>query len=103
MLETILLSKGDAKKAAKKVMIDLVARIQLHDGDFKYKKLGETDEYGRFDLHLDRKSLPCGLFFHPVGYNNKVKIYYKDIKDIMRDSEGTYNKRQFRLKMFTIQ
>lgn len=72
-------------------------------GSTEYKKLGETDEYGRFDLHLDRKSLPCGLFFHPVGYNNKVKIYYKDIKDIMRDSEGTYNKRQFRLKMFTIQ
>ena len=44
MLETILQSHGDAKKAAKKVMIDLVARIQLHDGDFKYKKLGEKLE-----------------------------------------------------------
>lgn len=72
-------------------------------GSPDYRKLGESDEDGEIELHLDRKSLPVGLFFRPVGYKNKIKIKYMDVKDVLRQSEGTYNKRQFRLKMYTIQ
>ena len=68
-----------------------------------YRKLGESDGKGEIELHLDRKNLPVGLFFRPVGYKNKIKIKYMDVKDVLRQSEGTYNKRQFRLKMYTIQ
>ncbi len=72
-------------------------------GSSEYKKLGESDNNGVYNLHLDRNGLPTGLFFHPVGYNNKIKTYYKDMKEIMRESEGSYNKRQFRLKMYSLQ
>lgn len=68
-----------------------------------YRKLGESDGNGEIELHLNRKDLPVGLFFRPVGYKNKIKIKYMDVKDVLRQSEGTYNKRQFRLKMYTIQ
>lgn len=72
-------------------------------GTYDYKMLGESDENGVIELHLNRKELPTGLFFRPVGNEKKIKTKYMDIDNIMRQSEGTYNKRQFRLKMFTLQ
>ena len=56
---------------------------------------------GELELNLVRKSLPKGFFFRPVGYNNDVKIGYMDVTEIMNQSEGDYNKRQFRMKMYT--
>ncbi len=72
-------------------------------GSTDYKMLGESDENGVIELHLNRKELPIGLFFRPVGNEKKIKIKYMDVESIMRQSEGTYNKRQFRLKMYTMQ
>lgn len=44
LVETVLKTGQDPKKITKKVIIDLVARIQAHGGDPKYKKLGEKLE-----------------------------------------------------------
>ena len=44
LVETVLKTGQDPKKITKKVIIDLVARIQGHSGDPKYKKLGEKLE-----------------------------------------------------------
>ena len=44
LVDTILKTGQDPKKITKKVIIDLVARIQAHAGDPKYKKIGEKLE-----------------------------------------------------------
>ena len=67
----------------------------------QYKKIGTTDSQGELELKLVRKSLPTGLMFRPVGYDDKIKINYLDAKEILLQSEGTYNKRQFRMRMYT--
>ncbi len=64
------------------------------------KNIGESDFNGEIDLHLNRKKLPTGLFFHPIGYSEKVKIKYLDMENVIQQSKGTYNKRQFRMRMF---
>ena len=66
-----------------------------------YRQQGESNEQGFLDLEFNRKQLPTGLLFRPVGYGKRIQIYYKDMQNIMRQSQGTYNKRQYRLKMFT--
>jgi hypothetical protein len=52
------------------------------------------------DIQLNRNTIPTGIFFRPVGYDDKIKIQYMDLKDLMTQSQGSYNKRRFRLKMF---
>lgn len=44
LLQTVLNNGQDTKKATKKIIIDLVARIQAHANDPKYKQLGEKLE-----------------------------------------------------------
>ena len=74
---------------------------ELFSNSIQYQKLGVTDGNGELELNLVRKSLPKGFFFRPVGYGNKVKIGYMDVTEVMQQSEGDYNKRQFRMKMYT--
>lgn len=74
---------------------------ELFSESIQYQKLGVTDGNGELELNLVRKSLPKGFFFRPVGYGNKVKIGYMDVTEVMQQSEGDYNKRQFRMKMYT--
>ena len=69
-------------------------------GSSDYRQVGVSDENGELELQLNRNVLPTGLFFRPKGYQDHAKITYMDVKDILDKSEGTYNKRQFRLKMF---
>ena len=66
-----------------------------------YIQLGVSGPDGVADIQLNRNAIPKGLFFRPVGYDDKVKIQYKDLKDLLSQSLGTYNKRRFRLKMYT--
>lgn len=66
-----------------------------------FKQLGESDSDGIIEIHLVRKELPKGFFFRPVGYGDRIKIKYMDAQEIMLQSEGEYNKRQIRLKMYT--
>lgn len=73
----------------------------LVDKSEGFTLLGKTDEKGEIILHLERKQLPKGIFFRPVGYDNKIKIEYFYMEDILRQSKDEFNMRQFRLKMYT--
>ena len=66
----------------------------------KYRLLGTSDANGIINMELDRKSLPAGFFFRPATDNTKTQIVYKDMKEVMAQSVGEYNKRQFRMKMY---
>ena len=44
--------------------------------------------------------MPQDCFFRPVGYDDKIKIQYMDLKELLVKTRDTYNKRRFRLKMF---
>lgn len=68
-----------------------------------YKLVGVTDEKGEIDVHLSRKpgQMPTGLIFRPVRLNDNVGTKYLDIREVVDGATGDYNKRQFRLKMYT--
>lgn len=63
--------------------------------------MGKTDEKGEVVLHLDRKSLPQGIFFRPTLSDGKNNIEYIDMNKILRNSTDEYQMRQFRLRMYT--
>lgn len=67
----------------------------------EYAQIGVSDSEGKADIQLNRQSIPTGLFFRPVGYDDKIRIQYMNLKELLSQSQGTYNKRRFRLKMFT--
>ena len=66
----------------------------------QYRQIGTSDASGIIDMELQRKNLPKGFFFRPATDNSNTQIVYKDVKDIMSQSVGEYNKRQFRMKMY---
>lgn len=66
----------------------------------EFSQLGVSDGEGVADIQLNRKAMPTGLFFRPVGYNDKIKIHYLDLNTLLSETQGTYNKRRFHLKMF---
>lgn len=66
----------------------------------EFSQLTITDAEGIADIQLNRKAMPTGLFFRPVGYDDKIKIQYLDLKNLLIETQGTYNKRRFHLKMF---
>ena len=66
----------------------------------EFEQLTVSDAQGIADIQLNRKAMPTGLFFRPVGYSDKIKIQYMDLKNLLSGTQGTYNKRRFRLKMY---
>jgi hypothetical protein len=66
----------------------------------QFIQLGITDKEGIVDVQLNRKSLPSGLLFRPVGYDDKIKIQYLSFEELLNQSKGSYNKRRIRLKMY---
>lgn len=92
---------GDDEPQIKMYQTDkkFLSMVNNHANDFK--QLGESNDEGVIDIHLVRKDLPKGFFFRPVGYNDRIKIKYMGATEIMLQSEGEYNKRQIRLKMYT--
>jgi hypothetical protein len=66
----------------------------------QFIQLGISDKGGIVDVQLNRKSLPSGLFFRPIGYDDKIKIQYLSFEELLNQSKGTYNKRRIRLKMY---
>lgn len=68
----------------------------------EYSQLAVTDEKGIAEIQLNRKAMPTGLFFRPVGYGEKIKIQYMDLQELLSDTSGTYYKRRFHLNMFTL-
>ena len=65
-----------------------------------YKLIGISDELGVVDMEFNRKSLPTGFFFRCASDNVDASIVYKDMKNVMSSSEGEFNKRQFRQKIY---
>ena len=65
-----------------------------------YSLIGISDKEGIADIQLNRKSLPTGLFLRPVGYDDKIRIQYLDLNELLSQSKGSYNKRRIRIKMF---
>ncbi len=93
---------GDETPSVKDYKNDRKFLSMVGDDASHFRQLGESDNMGVIDIHLVRKDLPKGFFFRPVGYGDRVKIKYMDAKEIMLQSEGEYNKRQIRLKMYTV-
>lgn len=73
---------------------------KMVEGSSDFKKLGTSDNDGVIKMELARDNLPSVLFFRPNGYNNQITIERKDMSELMRQSEGDYMVRQFRLKMY---
>jgi hypothetical protein len=63
--------------------------------------MGKSDNSGQISLEFERTNLPKGFLFRPVGYGDKIKIEYRDFDNVMKNAEGSYNKRRFRVKMFS--
>ena len=61
-----------------------------------------SDKSGKVDLQLIRDNLPTGLLLHPIGYKDKVKSMYIGLNDLIRHSDGVYNKRRFNVKMYSL-
>ena len=64
-----------------------------------FRQVGLTDGQGRSLVELDRKQLPHGFVFCPIGADD-IKMVYLSLEDLMRQATGTYLERQFRLKMY---
>lgn len=65
------------------------------------KLLSTTKNDGVSDILLSRKNLPKAILFRPVGYGKETKIKYYDMNSILQESKGSYNKRQFRILIYT--
>lgn len=74
--------------------------LKLVGSSTEYRQIGTTDEKGIIDVPFDRKNLPTGIFFRPVGYNKSVKVDYMELSDILAQSRTEYHMRRFRLRMF---
>lgn len=66
----------------------------------KFSLLGVTDAQGVLDTEMRRTALPHGFFLLPANDNLKVRIFYKDAEDVMSQAQGTFVKRQFRVKLY---
>ena len=66
----------------------------------KFALLGVTDAQGIVDTEMRRTALPRGFFLLPANDNVKVRIFYKDAEDVMSQAQGTFVKRQFRVKLY---
>lgn len=64
------------------------------------RQLGASDENGVLELSFQRTDLPTGFFFRPVGYKKKAAIKYVDMSNVMKQSQGDYTKKQFRMRMY---
>lgn len=65
------------------------------------KLLSTTKNDGVSDIMLSRKDLPKAVLFRPVGYGKETKIKYYEMNNILQESKGSYNKRQFRILIYT--
>lgn len=66
---------------------------------YEYRLQGISDSKGCLELDLKRSELPTGFMFHAIGYKDKCDIVYFDADDIISKAKGTYNKRQFRIRL----
>ena len=74
---------------------------ELTGGSNEYRQMGKSDASGQISLEFERTNLPKGFLFRPIGYGDKIKIQYLDINEMLKSAEGSYNKRRFRVKMYS--
>ncbi|MCF2654358.1 hypothetical protein I6E46_05270 [Prevotella loescheii] len=65
------------------------------------KLLSTTKNDGVSDILLNRTNLPRAILFRPVGYGKETKIKYHEMNSILQEAKGSYNKRQFRILIYT--
>ncbi|MBR1504723.1 MAG: hypothetical protein IJ614_01270 [Prevotella sp.] len=95
----VWLFKGTTPPAPKEYRTEKKFRdMASRSADFV--QFGTTDSEGVADLRLNRDDLPKGIFLRPIGHNDKIKVFYINFNDLISQSQGTYNKRQFRVKMY---
>lgn len=74
-------------------------RLKDSEGHLLYQ-IAVTDARGTAEVELKRTDLPEGLIFRPMD-GSGVKFKYLSIKDLFKHAQGTYFKKQFRLRLFT--
>lgn len=74
-------------------------RKTINSNSGKFRQVGVTDANGKSEVSLDRKSLPNGFFFCPTS-DDTVKIAYIALNTLNREAQGTYLKKQFRMKLY---
>lgn len=67
---------------------------------YNYKQIGRSNEEGIAEIELDRTNMPDGFIFRPDNDSN-AKIKYMTTAELLRQAQGTYMEKQFRLKMYT--
>lgn len=90
---------GTGNPPYKEYQTDKKFKSYISKNSSRFKQMGVTDPNGEIVLHLSRKNLPHGIFFHPVGYKGMCRILYMDFQEILQKSKGEYNMRQFRMRM----
>ncbi len=75
-------------------------RKLMKDKGGKFTLLGVTNAQGVVDTEMRRTALPHGFFLLPANDNLKVRIFYKNADDVMSQAQGTFVKRQFRVKLY---
>lgn len=75
-------------------------RKMLKEHGSSFSLLGVTDSNGMADTEMRRNALPHGFFLVPLDDDIKVRIFYKNAEDVMSQAQGTFMKRQFRVKLY---
>lgn len=95
---------GDSEPRLNMYKDDAAFMDMTNSNSADFKQMGVSGTDGIIEVHLVRKDLGTlqGFFFRPVGYSKRanMKIQYMNTKEMMHRSEGEYDKRQIRLKMF---
>lgn len=75
-------------------------RRLLKEEGMNFQLVGQSGLDGIAEIELDRTNLPSGILFRPQE-DSSQKIVYMSLEDLMRRAQGTYMKKQFRVKMYT--
>lgn len=65
-----------------------------------FLQVGQSGADGISEIELDRTELPVGILFRPKE-DAPQKIVYMTFENLMKQAQGTYMKKQFRVKMYT--
>ena len=93
---------GDVSQMEGSFSSDRKFRKLLEKEKEHLSQIGLTDAKGVTSVDLNRSHLPVGLFFRP-SKDQKIKIHYMSLQDIFQKAQGTYIKKQIRLRMYSRQ
>lgn len=79
-------------------------RFKKLTSSYNFEWIGSTGLDGSHEVTLKRSNLPTGFMFHAAKTKTmECSISYFDADDIIKKAEGTYNKRQFRIRLAVIE